>query len=903
MKKLLFIVILLLSGILYGQNILQVSYNNTPLREVITDIESKTTVQFSYNDSTLSRKRITYKNPSITLLELLAVLTQQTGLTFDKASDSQVLIYIPDTTLTVCGYIFDIETNTPLSFTNIIVVNSSKGTVSDENGFFQLEKIESTAQLKIEYVGYRDVTLEAKDYEFSNCKNIYVQPSQEALSEVLIVSYLTQGIDKNIDGSLTSDTKNRGIIPGQIEPDVFQGLQSIPGIFSPDESASGFQVRGGSTDQNLVLFDNIKLYNTGHFFGTTSVINPYVTETTKVYKGGASVIYGDRISGVIDIRTAEGIPDETTFGFGVNGTHIDVFTKARLSDKVAFIASGRRSYTDQFQTPTFESFQEKVFQNTRFVEAGAIIAENNFDDVAQREDFFFYDTNAKLIYTPTQKDRIFISGIFTNNNLDYLVAEEEDIIADVLTIKNTGATISWEGFNKGNWSHSLSGYFTSLDSDYRNDVRDDIDNIVQEENVRRNTIDEFGFDAHVTYALNDKMDIRAGYQFSRNKVFYQLFRDQFGDVDIDPDDEEMDPLEDLEDGDGDEEDVEIDPEDMPEIAETRDFNVRRNRENITNAFYTDYTWTPNRNSHINLGIRGVHYSRVNKFYLEPRLNINYGFSRHIGLKLTAERRVQPISQLVEFEDTQIRLENRIWTLSDGIEIPVLESLQFSFGAIYEKKGWLIDVDGYIKEITGLTSFTNGFTSVAEDINIGTSDIVGADIFIKKKIGIGNIWIGYTYNDITYIFNEIQEGSFRGNNDITHNLNISGSLDIHNLEFSLGYNFHTGAPFTDLGDTNENIEETPLNESRLPAYHRVDASMAWHFALSKPKTPEERNTRVRKRKTYGTLGISILNLLDRQVPLREIFRQDVDGITQEQSIEQIEQFSLGFTPNATLRFYF
>lgn len=915
MKKLLFVVLLLLSFISHSQNALQVSYNKTPLKKVLDDIESQTTVQFSYNDSTLSRKQITYENPSIALPNLLSVLTQQTGLTFEKVSESQVLIYVPETTITVCGYVFDIATNEPLSFASILVSGDSKGTISDENGFFQLKKIEKTSQLRIEYVGYRDMVLEAKDYENSNCKNIYVQPTEEALSEVLIVSYLTKGIDKNIDGSLTSDTKNRGLIPGQVEPDVFQGLQSVPGIFSPDESASGFQVRGGSTDQNLVLFDKIKLYNTGHFFGSISIINPYVTETTKVYKGGASVIYGDRISGVIDIRTAEQVPEETSFGLGINGTHIDVFTKARLSNQLAFVASARRSYTDEFQTPTFESFQEKVFQNTRFVEAGAVIAENNFDDIAQREEFFFYDTNAKLIYTPTKNDRITLSGLFTNNNLDYLVAEEEDVISDILSVKNVGATISWEGFNKGKWDHSISGYFTSLDSDYRNDIRDDIDNIVQEENLRRNTIDEFGFDMNATYALNRDIDIRMGYQFSHIKDFYQLFRDQAGDEDIDPDDEEIDPLEELEDGDGDiddedtdgdgdvdEDDTGVDEEDIPETAVTRDFNIRRTRRNITNVLYTDVTWRPNRNSHINIGVRAGHNSLVNSFFLKPRLNANYGFSKHFGLKLTLEKRVQSISQLVEFEDTQIRLENRIWTLSDGIEIPNLESLQFSFGAIFSKRGWLIDVDGYVKEIKGLTSFTNGFTSVAEDINVGTSDVIGADVLIKKRIGPGNIWLGYTFNDIKYTFKEIQENSFNGNNDITHNLNVSGSIDFKNWEFSLGYNYHTGAPFTD-SESEDDINFGRINGERLPSYHRMDASLAWHFALSKPKTLEERAKKIKQRKTFGTFGISVLNILNRKVALREIFRQDVDAITQERSVEQIEQLSLGFTPNATLRFYF
>ena len=893
MREFVFITVALLSLQSYGQT-LEVAYTQTPLKEVIEDIQTQTGVQFTYGDITLSRKQISIQPRAITLSELLTLLENQTGLRFEKTSETQVLIYVPDTTIAVCGYVFDRTTNTPLAFASIAVVGENRGDVSDEQGYFRLGKVERTAQLRIVFVGYQDLLLNATDYGSDNCKNIYLTPSQEALSEILIVSYLTQGINKNTDGTITSDTKNRRVVPGEVEPDVFTGLQSIPGIFSPDESASDFQVRGGSADQNLVLFDGIKLYNTGHFFGTISAINPYVTEETKIYKSGADVVYGDRISGVIDVRTIEKIPEKTKFGFGINGTHIDGFAKVRVSDKVAFVVSGRRSFTDRFQTPTFESLQEKVFQNTEFGENDN--STTDFDDIAQREEFFFYDTNAKLLIIPTEKDRISVSGIFTKNTLDYRIVQDEDVQSDMLQVKNAGLNIAWKGVNKGKWNHSLSGYISTLDSDYSNSILDVFDEVIQEENLRRNTIDEFGFDAQLSYALNTKMRIRAGYQFSRIKAFYRLFRDQTGDLDLDPDNDEIDPLEELDDGDGD-----VDLGDMEE-AETRDFNLRRKRESFSNTFYTDYTWRPNAYSYINAGLRTAHYSLVNTLFLEPRLNVNYGFSKQFGLKLTAERRVQSISQLVEFEDTQIRLGNRIWTLSDQVEVPVLKSTQFSLGAFYSEKRWLVDIDAYIKDIKGLTSFTNGFTNVSEDINVGSSDVLGVDLLIKREIGSGRLWLAYTFNDIQYTFKDIQGTSFSGNNDITHNLHIAGALDFKNWEISLGYTFHTGAPFTP-SEGGGDLNFGSINSERLPSYHRVDASAAWHFALSKAKIPEDRAKKIRKRKAYGTLGVSFLNILRREVALREVFRQDVDAITEERSVEQIEQLSLGFKPNAILRIYF
>src|SRR5690606_34377384 len=117
----------------------------------------------------------------------------------------------------------------------------------------------------------------------------------------------------------------------------------------------------------LILFDGIRMYNTGHFFGMISAFNPYVVEAAKIFKGGASPEYGDRISGVIDISSGEKIPKEVSGGFGVNGTHADAFMRAPVGDKVGVIFSARRSYTDMLQTPTFDALSEKVFQNTTLV--------------------------------------------------------------------------------------------------------------------------------------------------------------------------------------------------------------------------------------------------------------------------------------------------------------------------------------------------------------------------------------------------------------------------------------------------------------------------------------------------------------------------------------------------------
>ena len=249
------------------------------------------------------------------------------GFYLKKASPTQIIVLPPPGTINICGYVFDSNSKVPLAFASVFIKGASKGVISDEKGFFQIENVKKGAFFSIQHVGYIDETLKASLFKAGNCNTIYLTENTESLQEVLIKGYLTKGIDKNIDGSIALTNRDQGILPGQIEPDVLRGIQLIPGITSLNESASDIQIRGGSADQNLIFFDGIKMYNTGHFFGTISAINPYTTQSAKIYKSGASPEYGDRISGVIDIKSDGEVPQKSTGGLGVNGTHADGFFK------------------------------------------------------------------------------------------------------------------------------------------------------------------------------------------------------------------------------------------------------------------------------------------------------------------------------------------------------------------------------------------------------------------------------------------------------------------------------------------------------------------------------------------------------------------------------------------------
>ena len=337
--------------------------------------------------------------------------------------------------------------------------------------------------------------------------------------------------------------------------------------------------------------------------------------------------------------------------------------------------------------------------------------------------------------------------------------------------------------------------------------------------------------------------------------------------------------------------------------------------------FGEYTFSFKNKGFVNGGLRFVHYSSLNKFLVEPRINLEYPITSSLRFKTALEKRNQPISQLVEFNHTELRLENELWRLSDGEQFPLLSSNQISGGLLYHHKNLNIDVDTYYKELDGLTTFTSGFSNPLENLEKGESIIKGLDVLLKYKWDHYKIWAGYTFNDITFKFPNLKDTSdnFPGNNDITHHFRISNTLQLKNWQFSLGWQFRSGKPITPVnsyvikidadGEPAGVVNFGAINSERLPDFHRLDASILHDF-----------NINTRNKKLKAQLGISFLNIYNRVKPLNLIYKAErkplddggiaVEGTTGstpeelEVILEQvIQRFSLGFTPNAVFRIYF
>ncbi|MEM7161605.1 MAG: TonB-dependent receptor plug domain-containing protein [Bacteroidota bacterium] len=710
-----------------------------------------------------------------------------------------------------------------------------------------LEEIKAKSSLSFYFLDYENILIKQGDQI-----ELPVDTIQLGTIEI-VAEYLTSGFDMNKqEAAFNLDPQDLGVLPGLLEPDVFQSLQLIPGISSPSESAANLNIRGGTPDQNLILFDNIPIYHLGHLFGNITSLNPYVIDDVKVYKSGTNAKYGGRISGVIDMKMDDDIPNATQFGIGMNPMHSDVFLKSSAKNKFGYVLSARRSLTDVFESSTYVNFSNKVFQNTRISEIGDVSAEEEDLEVLDNV-LFFSDINAKLLYRPSESQMISLTGIRLENNLDFSNQDVELVSSDFLRLSNNGASLNWK--NQMNSRNELTArvHFSEYNSTYN--FSETEDGLLVENLERINAVLDRGLSATWEHNKSTNTSWRLGYDFSHLEVNL---------------------------------DINLSGENVSQ----------ENTEGIeySHAAYVDFSF---KNEHllINPGLRLNRFVNLGQFNVEPRFYGEYKFSDFFKLKLSAESKNQIISQLISFEFNELGIDNAIWVMADNEDLSVLNNQQVTAGFVWSKSNWLIDIEAYSRRITGLSSFTKGFLSNNENVfEQGTSSSRGMDLLLKRKFKKYRVWLAYTYAITDFQFEAFDDVRFPGNNDQRHYLNISNSYKWRAFQLSLGWTFSSGLPFSeepeiiDLGDDDQELLFNEQNNLRMDNYHRLDASLVWNFKLGV------------KQNVKGRLGLAFMNIYNRSNEIETIYNTD-DNEDEELFVITETIIGLKRTPNFVFRMWF
>ena len=690
------------------------------LKTILDNLALKHRVNFNYIEEEIIIFKLLPPDDKLTLKKKLAYISEKTKIEFKFIADNFIsVLNNKKLDKPFCGYLIDNETQLPIESATVHIVGTNYSFTSNEKGYFELQ-IRLPYDIEISHVNFEKITIKPEQLYTENCPSFTLKPIINELEEVIAEVYLTKGITKKQDGSFEIKPKKFGLLPGLTEPDVFETIKQIPGINSVDETQSNINVRGGTHDQNLFLWNGIRLFQTSHFFGLISALNPHLAHTIKVFKNGSSPFYGESVSSVIDISTHSQNIEEQSASIGLNMINSDFYVKFKPSNTSNIEISSRRAFTDIINTPTYKSYYNRIFQNTvvRNVNTNQLI------DYYNDENFYFYDFTAQYHLKINSKSDLYVDGITIYNKLNLTESKVENIATVTKESDLIQQTIGGNITLKTNWNLKNQTEFNVYGSYYT--IASENESIENNQILyQENTILDAGLRIKNSHQLNGLFQFNNGYQF--NEIGIQNY-DQINN-----------------------------PPFSRKIKE-----VLRIHALIAEMEYT----SKNAKLKTNFGFRGNYIEQFHTFLLEPRLQLNYALSKMVQLEVLAERKSQTTSQIIDLQQDFLGIEKRRWMLSNNDDFPIIKSQQISIGFTFKKNKWLVSLDNFYKKTTGITSSSQGFQNQLELLKInGNYRVLGTELLVQKQFKKFITWISYSYTDNDYTFDSFSPTTFPNNFEI------------------------------------------------------------------------------------------------------------------------------------------
>ena len=801
-------------------------------------IETQYDVLFSYADDEINNTKLKLPKNLKSLKEHLNYLQKHTPFKYISQSDKNILVIPQPYSKNVCIAVYDKMNKTTIL--NSVLKYDEVTYKANEKGQFNIPVNTKNISFIIVADDFKTKQFTIDTSIENDCFSVSLNPYYEILDEVVLTNLLTKGIQKIASGGLEINYKEFGLLPGLVEPDVLQSLQALPGITSRRESVSYLNVRGGTHDQNLFLWDGIKMYNTSHFFGMISAFNPYMTKKVSLIKNGTSSKYGDGVSSLINMKTSHKITDSLEAEIGMNLVNIDAMVEAPLSKSSSIEISSRQSINSVWESPTYDAYFDKVFQNTQVT---------NFDtpNAQQNDDFNFFDTSLSYKHQLTDKDYLKTNFFYAKDEFSLKRFESEGNLINTRSSDLEQTNLAGGLYYERDWSQATTSQLQFYASRYNQNAQN-VDLINQQSLEQINEVREYGFKLNLQTQLSSSLALESGYQFNETGI---LNSQRVND---------------------------------PEFFRETENSI------ISNSIYSQLNYQSQNNLlNLSFGGRLNHFSKFDDFRFEPRFNLSYQFIEDLYLEVLAEQKSQVTSQIVNLQTDFLGVENRRWVLSDPENRPIIESQQVSAGLNFVKPNWFINIDFYYKEVDGITTRGQGFQNQFELSDThGSYDVKGMDLLINKNFDPISGWVSYSLSKNTYHFEELTPTSFHNNLDIRHVVSAGLSYEKNGLKVSTGFNWHSGATKTSLLENQDvltqQIQFEAPNASRLKDYFRLDFSSTYTFNLFK--------------NIEALTGVSFLNVLGNDNVYNQFYQ-----IGDNQNIHMFRQNGLGFTPNFVFRVRF
>ncbi len=697
---------------------------------------------------------------------------------------------------TVSGIIRDINSGEPII--GATISSSGSGVVSDQLGNYSINLPKGKQELKIQSVGMKKTTRQLLLYSDGKL-NVDLEVTITRLKEVVIESDKDVNVTGLQMGVQKLDIKTMKNMPSVLgETDIMKVILTLPGVQTVGEGTIGINVRGGATNQNLILFNNATVYNPSHLFGFFSTFNPDVLKSVELYKSGITADYGGRLSSVLDVTSREGNLKKFSGSGGISPIAGRLVLEGPIiKERTSFLIGARSTYSDWI----LHQINSYAIQNSQAS---------------------FYDLNANISHKINDRNQLFLSG--------YASRDHFKLNSDTAySYSDRNASIRW----KHNFNARLYGVFTGGYSNYSYSISSDKDSVGAfklDFNVK-----QLSGKADFTYFLNPRHTLNAGV----NIVRYGLApgnEQPLGAAskivpNVLPNEQGMESS--IFAGDN----IEVNPHFSVYLGLRYSLYQCLGPKDV--AVYTP--GIPRDTSTIQQTIHYGSGSTVASYHgPEPRISLRYSVAKNASLKFSYNRMRQYIQTLT---NTTAIAPTDIWKLSDTYIKPQIGD-QVSLGYYKNLEGGLIEmsVEAYYKTTQNTIDYKGGATLVLNhhietDIVSGNGKAYGIEFMVKKSEGKLNGWITYTYSRSflrslgDYPSEAINKGAYYPSNyDKPNAFNFVSNYKINRrFNFSLNVTYSTGRPITlplqkyDIGGT-PRLYYSDRNQERIPDYFRTDLSI-------------------------------------------------------------------------------
>lgn len=752
----------------------------------------------------------------------------------------------------------------PISGASILIIKKDLGTVTNRNGNYSIQLTGGTYIVKVAYLGYKPVEKQI-NLNSDQTLNFTLIPQTENLEEVIVTDNI-EGInirdpEMSVSKLDASSIKKIPVIFGEV--DVIRSLLQLPGVSNAGEGASGFNVRGGATDQNLILIDDALVYNSSHLFGFFSIFNADAVDNLKLYKGGIPASYGGRVASVLDIQQKTGNSQKLKGEGGIGVISSKLTLEGPIQkNKSSFFLSGRGTYAHLFL---------KLTDNANSA--------------------YFYDLNTKLNFNIDEQNSLSFSGYY---GLDYV------------NINDSFTNIYGNAFGILNWEHQFNEDIkSSLNFSY-SQYDYELDLALVGFNFQ-NDISNFDLSYQIDQVIHPDLSLSYGLSTIRYTVNPGIIVPTTPESPINP--RQLNNK------------YAFDNAAFVSVSQSLSerINVQygmrvsaflRMQDKSIDSYANDYPLLYDNIRDIYVEAEPIetisgNTSKVNKSYfnLEPRLGISYVLDDNTSIKASYNRMVQNLHLL---SNTSSPTPFDVWTPSGTyIKPQKLDQYALGFFKDFENIPFTLETEVFYKSINNRIDYIDGANLIANDaiervILNGEGRAYGLEFYLKKNTGKLTGWLSYTLSRSEQRTPGRTQGEIGINNgewylngyDKTHDISLTSSYELSD-KWVLNSNFvlQTGRPVNfpvgqfEFQDLNIPVFEG-RNLNRLPTFHRLDVSATY--------TPEQKN-----KKWTSSWNFGIYNVYNRRNAASLNFEQN----TSTGQNEAVRFSIFGIVPSVSYSFKF